>query len=218
MKVIDDKELEVTLKNSTYWKHLSPGQLIWIIGIMEGEGSFSYRAERRKGRETTVTPRMDCRMSDLEVLERLKKYLGSDHIIKINKVNMENILGKDGKPQKQLHHLTVEWAGINSARCGGFPDLVNLVNFYKYRELLEIMKPYYCDRRKLQVEASIIRGLSHIIKQKYKFYLKLSPFNVSRSTRARRIIRWKKNNEAVNKMDSGLCDIVPKRFSFKNQN
>tara|TARA_R100000808_G_C2077141_1_gene102394 strand:- start:29 stop:709 length:681 start_codon:yes stop_codon:yes gene_type:complete len=28
----------------------------------------------------------------------------------------------------------------------------------------------------------------------------------------------RKLNEAVNKMDSGLCDIVPKRFSFKNQN
>ena len=123
MKVINDEELGAILKNSTYWKHLSPGQLIWIIGIMEGEGSFSYRADRRKGRVTSVRPRMDCRMTDLEVLERLKKYLGSDHIIKINEVNMTNILGKDGKPQKQLYHLTIEWGAVNSTKCGGFPDL-----------------------------------------------------------------------------------------------
>tara|TARA_R100000234_G_scaffold18068_1_gene10054 strand:+ start:210 stop:959 length:750 start_codon:yes stop_codon:yes gene_type:complete len=28
----------------------------------------------------------------------------------------------------------------------------------------------------------------------------------------------KHKDETINKMDSGLCDIVPKRFSFKNQN
>ena len=66
-----------------------------------------------------------------------------------------------------------------------------------------------------------IYKLIYLVKQRISFLREIDLTAIPTSTKSYRLIKWRKEkakNEAINKMDSGLCDIVPKRFSFKNQN
>tara|TARA_R100001086_G_scaffold194052_1_gene111024 strand:- start:29 stop:667 length:639 start_codon:yes stop_codon:yes gene_type:complete len=212
MKVINDKELEAILKNSTYWKHLSPGQLIWIIGIMEGEGYFTSRIDKKKHVNTTI----GCQMTDEIVINRLQEYLGGRIYTR------QRDYKKDPRcknPQKPSWVVYIRPHPVNERNRGA--NLKRLSHHYKYRELLEIIKPYFCDRRKQQIEKMQIYKLIYLVKQRIRFLREIDLTAIPTSTKSYRLIKWRKEkakNEAINKMDSRLCDIVPKRFSFKNQN
>ena len=47
-------------------------EIMWVAGLLEGEGSFEYRASH--------SPRISCASTDLDVLERIKEYTGSGYI------------------------------------------------------------------------------------------------------------------------------------------
>jgi len=50
-------------------------KIMWIAGLLEGEGSFSH-----KGSGTDRNIVIQCHMTDLDVLERLQEYIGRGQI------------------------------------------------------------------------------------------------------------------------------------------
>lgn len=52
---------------------MKPEELAWAAGLLEGEGSFSWR--------TSKSPHISCAMTDLDVLERLRSLLGGNIVV-----------------------------------------------------------------------------------------------------------------------------------------
>ena len=177
--VIDDKKLEVTLKNSTYWKHLTPGQVAWVVGLLEGEGTFIFYKNGRG-----FTTKICCKMTDLIVLQRLKKHLGGWIDIK-----------KTDERFKQQWDFIIINSVVNNSRKR---DLKKLNHYYKYKELLEIIKPYFCDRRKTQIERVEIFSFIHMVIQKFTFLKVVDFTKLSRKTIRKRLADYRVKNEANN--------------------
>ena len=140
MKVINDKEIRKALDNTKHWSHLSVGEFLWVIGLHEGEGSFTLSYSRGH----LQYARIKISMSDLDAIQKAKEIWQTD------KIGIDD----SKKKYKEMFYTQVN---VSTKKNNG-----------KHIELLEIMKPYFSNRRQEQLERMIIHALCHIFKRKFR--------------------------------------------------
>ena len=140
MKVINDKEIRKALDNTKHWSHLSVGEFLWVIGLHEGEGSFTLSYSRGH----LQYARIKISMSDLDAIQKAKEIWQTD------KIGIDD----SKKKYKKMFYTQVN---VSTKKNNG-----------KHIELLEIMKPYFSNRRQKQLERMIIHALCHIFKRKFR--------------------------------------------------
>ena len=102
---------------------LSPVDLAWVCGFLEGEGSFgAYETNKKPSKKYA---RVQCSNTDLECIERLKALLGG---------NVYKQKPREGKP----HYKPIYMWSLNASE--------------QAKGVMRLMQPYMSTRRQAQID------------------------------------------------------------------